>query len=123
MLGRSRTLTLLLVVAALGAALVLKLALHRQHLAMTKKEPAVLWTLTREDRVMLIDLLDRIEEKDPSIHRDVEVARGLVLDDSRELVIGTTRLSSHFFDWDSLTQERVLLRAISHPSSITKKDR
>lgn len=120
MFGRSKTVTLLLIIAALGAVLVLKMA-TRGRRALPQKTAA--WSATREERVMLLDLLDRLEAKDPNIHDDATTAREQILDDSRELLVGTTRLSNHFFDWDSLTQERVMLRAIHSPNAISKANR
>lgn len=120
MFGRSKTLPLLLVIAALGAALILKMATRGQR---TSPQTTVVWSATREERVMLLDLLDRLEAKDPNIHDDAVSAREQILDDSRELLVGTTRLSNHFFDWDSMTQERVMLRAIHSPNAISKANR
>ncbi len=120
MFGRSKTATLLLVIAALGGALILKISMRGRSRA---KGPSVTWSATREERVMLIDLLDRLQVKHPEIQADAEAARVHILDDSRELLIGTTRLSNHFFNWDSLTQETVMLRAIHSPNSISRASR
>lgn len=118
MFGRSKTIPLLLVIAALGGALIIKLSLRGSR--ARGKTSNVTWTETREERVMLLDLLDRLEAKHPEIHADAEAARAQILDDSRALLVGTTRLSNHFFEWDSLTQENVMLRAIHSPNAISR---
>ena len=118
MFGRSKTVSVLLVIAALGGALTLKLALYQR---TRKRVPEISWSASREDRVMLIDLLDRLEAKDPAISAEAAFAREQILDDSRELLVGTTRLSRHFFDWDSTTQEQVMLRAIHVPNAAISK--
>jgi len=85
--------------------------------------------VTAEEKLVIIELIDRVETKYPDLRDRAKAFRKHVLDEEHEFMLSSranqkenflekekkTYVPSKFFDWDSLRQEHVVLKTISLP--------